>query len=93
MTKEFVVNPFNVFEIRKTEFLPTHFENVTLKLNYNMFSALEKWIEKNSKGRYYVGKSLALNEENKVSNVIKIGFENPSELSYFMLACPHLNYV
>lgn len=47
------------------------------------------------KGRFYVGNSLTLKKDNEaktVHTVLKVGFEEPKELSYFTLACPLLKY-
>ena len=47
---------------------------------------------KNLKSRFFIGKKVALDKENAVATMINLGFEDPKELSYFMLACPHLKY-
>lgn len=54
-----------------------------------MESSIEKWIFENLKNRYYVAreKTRGFGQSN-----IKVGFEDPKEASYFMLACPHLKY-
>ena len=44
------------------------------------------------KGRYFVGRITDIDKDKKVGVVLKIGFEEPKELSYFMLACPHFKY-
>ena len=72
-----------------------HFEFINLPMTYNLEDALSKWIEENLKGRYYIGKTLAISNQtdnNQIMKCIKVGFENPKELSYFTLACPHLKY-
>lgn len=90
--KKFKPNIYNVFNVRRTEFPPDTFEYAELPLNYNMQSAISKWIDNNLKSRYYVGRHVMLNDENSISYSLKIGFEEAKELSYFMLACPHLKY-
>lgn len=92
MTKTLEPNPYNVFKVRRAEFPPDHFEYASIPLNYNMRDALEKWIEQNLKSRYYLGRSIGLDSENKMNYIVKVGFEESKELSYFMLACPHLKY-
>jgi len=84
-------NPLNIFKIRQLEKPPVHFEYVNIPMSYNLEHAIAKWIEANMKHRFYVGKTLDLRED-KVSVLLKIGFEDPKELSYFTLACPHLKY-
>ena len=39
-----------------------------------------------------LGKTMILDSKNQYKNQLRIGFENEKELSYFMLACPHLKY-
>jgi hypothetical protein len=57
-----------------------------------MDKSVEKWINDNLKGRYYIGKSYELDQTKQANNVLKVGFEEAKELSYFTLACPHLKY-
>jgi len=85
-------NALNFFDIRQTKVAPPHFEYITLKQNYNLDDAIAKWIVKNLKGRFFIGKRVALDKENAVTTLVNLGFEDPKELSYFMLACPLLKY-
>jgi hypothetical protein len=85
-------NPLNLFGLRKTEIAPVYFEYVTVDFSYNLDAAISQWIEKNLKGRYFVGRSSGVDSSNKINQVLKVGFEEPKELSMFMLACPHLKY-
>ena len=81
-------NPLNIYDIRTLKVPPPHFEYCTMPMTYNMTDALGNWIGKNLKGRYHLGQSL----DSNYKSTIKIGFEEPKELSYFMLACPLLKY-
>jgi len=85
-------NPLNFFDCRKSKVPPPYFEYISIPLSYNLEESISKWIYDHQKGRYYVGKSVGITEENSVSTILKIGFEDPKELSYFTLACPHLKY-
>ena len=85
-------NALNFFNIRQLRVAPPHFEYITLKQSYNFEDAITKWIVKNLKGRFFIGKKLDLDKENTVATLINLGFEDPKELSYFMLACPLLKY-
>ena len=86
-------NPLNVFGVRRLEFMPEHFESVNFPFNYNLETSIIRWIEQNQKSRFYVGKNIDIDsKENRIKTVLTIGFEDPKELSYFMLACPHLKY-
>lgn len=85
-------NPLNLFDIRKLKVPPAHFEYITIPMTYNLEDALVKWIEDHLKSRFYVGRTLGIDKNNQVATLIKVGFEEPKELSYFTLACPHLKY-
>lgn len=80
------------FEIRRLSYETSHLATIDLPHTYNMESAISKWIDINLKKRYYLKKSIGLTRENKIDTVLRAGFEDPKELSYFVLACPHLKY-
>lgn len=84
-------NLYNVFDVRKLDFCPSHFDSTTITQRYNLQDSIVRWIETKCKGRFYIGKSVSLSD-NKINVVVKVGFEDPKELSFFMLACPHLKY-
>ena len=92
MQKNKEPNPLNFFEIRRQEVPCPYFEYITIPITYNLENGLSKWIEENLKGRFYIGKTVRLSKDGQIENVIKIGFEEPKECSYFTLACPHLKY-
>ena len=85
-------NPLNFFELRKCNVLPPWFETISIPYTYNIEDALNKWIYKNLKGRFYVGKGLDIDNKNSIATVMKVGFENHKEMAYFTLACPLLKY-
>jgi hypothetical protein len=85
------INPLNVHYARRTDFCPPYFETVNIEPSYNIAKALDEWIFYNTSGRYYIGSSVDC-ESGTIKTKIKIGFEKSSEMSYFMLACPHLKY-
>jgi hypothetical protein len=84
-------NAYNLFEIRRLKVPSPHCEYINLPLKYNLEQSLVNWISTNLKGRFYVGKSVALREQG-TETVCKVGFEDAKELSYFTLACPLLKY-
>lgn len=85
-------NVYNIFKVRKADFPPDHFEYTRIDVTYNLKDALERWIESKLKSQYYIGKDIILDDKNNIVTKIKIGFSDPKELSYFMLACPYLKY-
>lgn len=72
--------------------MPVYFEYTDFTTGYNLFDAIDSWIHSNLKGRYYIGKSVSLDDNNSLKNCLRVGFEEKKEMSYFMLACPHLKY-
>jgi hypothetical protein len=85
-------NPLNFYKIRKFKVPPQHLEYITVPLTYNLEETVSKWIQAHLKGRFYVGKTLGVDKEDKLNTVLRIGFEEHKELSYFTLACPLLKY-
>jgi len=81
-------NALNVFNLRTMTVPPPHFEYTTIPVRYNLESAIDSWIISHLKGRYYIGRGVSAEQD----PIIKIGFEDPKELSFFTLACPHLKY-
>ena len=92
MIKNRKINPLNVFELRQVKSALPHFEYVNLPMKYNLEESLVKWIKQHLKHRFYAGKNVTLNSDNKLTQVLTIGFEETKDMSYFMLACPHLKY-
>ena len=92
MIKNKKINSLNVFEVRQVKSAPPHFEYVNLPMKYNLEESLVKWIKQNLKNRFYTGKNVSLDSDNKLTQVLTVGFEETKDMSYFMLACPHLKY-
>jgi len=85
-------NPLDILGLRRVSFCPPQFSTVNVTKRYNIEQALSEWIEHHLTGRYFIGNNVELNNENKVHTVYTVGFENSKEMSFFMLACPHLKY-
>jgi hypothetical protein len=85
------INPLNILECREVQDPPPYFHYHFLDLKYNLVDSMKEWIYDNLKYRFYIGESLVL-EDNQYKVKIKIGFEEPKELSFFLLACSHLKY-
>ena len=92
MIKTKKINPLAVFNARRVKFAPPHFEYINVQLTYNLEDSIVKWINQNLKNRFFVGTTVTLNSENKIQQVLTVGFEENKDLSYFALACPHLKY-
>jgi hypothetical protein len=92
MGKKDNVNPLNVLDARRVDFCPPYFDSISISPAYNLSKALDEWIYENLSGRYYIGHTVDLESTRPFKSKIKIGFENPTEMSFFMLACPILKY-
>jgi hypothetical protein len=86
------ISPDDFFQIRRLQHQPPHLATIDIAYTYNMESAISKWIDTNLKKRYFLKKVIGLRHESKIESVLRAGFEDPKELSYFVLACPHLKY-
>ena len=85
------INPLNVLGCREVGDPPPHFHYLNIDLKYNMVGSLKQWVYENLRSRFYLGESLQL-YNNQFVIQIKIGFEEPKEASFFLLACPLLKY-
>jgi hypothetical protein len=56
----------------------------------DLFEGLEEWVRFKLKGRYYITKQPSIDSGGNLKSNLFIGFEDSKELTYFMLACPHL---
>jgi hypothetical protein len=84
------VNPLNVLGLRKVPFIPEHFSRLTVNKTVD-FKLLEHWINYNLNSRYALKKSLSLDQNRKMSEVIEIGIEDPKEVLMLTLGCPLLH--
>lgn len=85
------INPLNIHKARRLDFCPPGFETVNIEPGYNLVKAIDEWIFDNTTGRYFIGNTVNC-DTGPIKSKLKVGFEKSSEMSYFMLACPHLKY-
>ena len=84
-------NPLNYFNLRRVEFAAPHFKYSTIdKYNPTLIKNLDLWIQRNLNNRYYIGQGIDLDSTNTIVYNTVIGFESEKELSFFTIACPHL---
>jgi len=84
-------NPLNYFDLRRVEFACPHFKYTTIdKYSPNLVRNLDHWIKHNLNNRYYIGQGIELDYTNTIIYNTTIGFESEKELSFFTIACPHL---
>lgn len=90
--KNGVPNPFDYFELRRVEYACPQFKYFTInKYSPSLTEIINEWIIKNLNSRYYIGKGILLDKSNTIVYNTRIGFENESEISYFIIACPHIH--
>ena len=86
-------NPLNILDIRELDYVPTHFEKIKLKCEMyygtEKIEEVKRWIYKNLSSRFCIVQDLEI-LDNKIEQVYILGFEDPSESSFFSLACPVL---
>ena len=86
-------NALNFFKLRRVNSLPPYFDSTTIPYTYNIEESLNKWVQRNLKGRYYLNRSTSVSSiTDTIESSLKVGFEDTKEMSYFMLACPLLKY-
>ena len=84
-------NPLNYFGLRRVEVACPHFKYTLIdKYNPSLVKSMDTWIRKNLNNRYYVGQDIMLDNNNTFVFGIRFGFESEKELSFFTIACPHL---
>ena len=88
----FDLNPMDVLQQRRLRTIAPHFAAVTIN-DVALFEGVEDWIRDRLKGRYYVCKKPALDRNGNLRSISSVGFEDQQELTYFMLACPHIRRI
>ena len=84
-------NPLNYFDLRRVEFACPHFKYTVIdRYNPPLIKSIDSWIRKNLNNRYYIGQDILLDNSNTIIYGTRIGFESEKELSFFTIACPHL---
>lgn len=84
-------NSLNYFGIRRVEYSAPHFKYTSIdRYTPTLVRDLDRWIKSNLNSRYYIGQALALDHTNTIVYITRLGFESEKELSFFTIACPHL---
>jgi hypothetical protein len=87
-------NHLDLIKERELDWIPVHFSKIQLsdkeEWNRNLISS---WVQSKLKGRFSLVKTIAINSDDKLKSSLVIAFEDHSEMTYFMLACPHLRRI
>jgi hypothetical protein len=84
------LNPLSVLGIRKLSFIPQHFKKIKLGYWDADLTLLDNWINFNLSSRYAIIRTLKVNQDNKIIDVIEIGLEDPKEVTMLTLGCSYL---
>ncbi len=86
----FNLNPLDVLNIREVKTLPPHFGKIKVTEADLFDKNIKHWIRTKLKGRFCIAKVPNIESSGNLKSSTFIGFEDHKELTYFMLACPHL---
>ena len=84
------LDPLGVLKLKKLNFIPEHFTKITVSTTVDD-KLLSQWIEYNLNSRYAIRRTIVIDSQNRINEVIELGLENPKELLLLTLSCPHLN--
>jgi len=88
------VNPLGVLGMRQLSFIPEHFKRITIKsykINPIDSKMLNQWINYNLNSRYAIKETFVLDANNKMTEALEIGMEDPKEILMLSIGCPYLN--
>lgn len=86
----FNINPLDVLKQREVKTLPPHFVKVQISSGDIFDNTVKDWISVKLKGRFCIAKYPSIDSEGHLKSATFAAFEDQKELTYFMLACPHL---
>ena len=82
------INTNNFFSRCSNKVLP-HYKTINFeRLPEHKTQKLSSWIYNNCVGRYAIIDDIDYAEQREVKHITKIGFENPSDLTLFILSDP-----
>jgi len=83
------INPLSVLGCRKLSFIPEHFTKISSK--DPDIKLLDHWISYHLNSRYAIKKTLSLDLDKKMIQVVEIGLEDPREITMLTLGCPYIH--
>lgn len=87
----FNLNALGILKERELDYIAPHFCTTEVSNDFMFDEPLQSWIEKKLTGRYFIKESLSVNDSNSSrKKKILVGFEDHKEMTYFLLACPHI---
>ncbi len=85
------VNPLSVIKIRKLDFIPDHFSRINIRKSESDIKILDQWINYHLNSRYAIRKTFVLDSDNKLTEALEIGMEDPIEITMFSIGCPYIH--
>jgi len=88
----FNLNPLTVLGARTLSWIPPHFVKIPVTMAvWDANENMKNWIEQKLVGRFSIVSSPHVDSATgKLKISTFVGFEDEKELTYFMLACPHI---
>jgi hypothetical protein len=89
----FDLNPLEVLNKRSLSHIPPHFAKLKVEEGNQFLSqagTIETWVRTRLKGRYSIARLPSIDKDGHLKTATFVAFEDQKELTYFMLACPHL---
>lgn len=84
------LNALDILNHRQIDSVAPHFAKIKLA-DVDLFgSDVETWIRCKLVGRFYIKRQPGISQDGKLKTATYVGFEDHKELTYFMLACPHI---
>lgn len=84
------LNPLDVLKKRKLDVMPVHFKKTKLNFFELDLDNIVYWVTCRLSGRYCISTEPFIDSKGQSAISTFIGFEDQKELTYFILACPHL---
>ena len=84
------INPLSLLKLRRLNFIPQHFKKIQV-VNGIDIKLIDQWINYNLNSRYALKKTLTLDINNKIVEVLEIGIEDSREITMLSLGCPYLH--
>ena len=84
------VNPLGVLGLRRLKFIPKHFTKISVDVTVDI-KLLDRWIGYNLNSRYAIKQGYSLDSDNRLTDVIEIGIEDPKEILMLTLGCPYIH--
>jgi hypothetical protein len=84
------LNALDILHRRQLDAVAPNFAKIKLAEGDLFGTEVETWIKSKLAGRFYIKRQPSIAQDGKLKTATYVGFEDHKELTYFMLACPHI---